>query len=117
MSGTCQPDNDDTQQSTYPIEENITAATVDSISAHTVIVTVTVESTTNEVSIFTVGGTLFYIMIAVGEGIIFGFIIIIVCILLGFSVSRKRKSQTFVTDTMLQTNNGMPKLCKIGYAA
>ena len=81
VSGICQPDNDNTEQSTDPIEENITATTVDSISAHTVIVTVTVESTTNEVSIFAVGG-----------GIIFGFIIIIVCILIGFSVRRKRKS-------------------------
>ena len=108
MSGTCQPDNDDTQQST--------AATVDSISAHTVIMAVTVESTINEVSLFAIGGTLFYATIGVGGGIIFSFTIIIVCILIGFSVKRKRKSQTFITDTTLDPHNGI-QIQGIGYAA
>ena len=100
MPGTFRPaaDNDGTQQST---EEYI--ATVDSVST---IVTTEIESTT-EVSIFAVGGTFFFTMISVGGGIIFGFIIIIVCILIGFSVRRKRKSQAFITDTTLQTNNGI----------
>ena len=116
MSGTCQPDNDNTQQSTDPIEENITATTVDSISAHTVIMAVTVESTTNEVSIFAVGGTLFYTAIGVSGVIIFSFTIIIACILIGFSVRRKRKSKTFITDTTLDPHNGI-QIQGTGYAA
>ena len=106
MPGTfCPPADDDDrhiQYSTDSIEENI--ATVDTVSTS---VMVTVESTT-EVSLFAVGGTFFYIMIGVGGGIIFSFITII-CILVGYSVRRKRKStsQTFITDTMLQTNNGI----------
>ena len=100
MPGTFQPaaDNDGTQQST---EEYI--ATADSVST---IVTAEIESTM-EVSIFAVGGTLFYIMIGVGGGIIFSFTIIIVCILISFSVRRKRKSQTSITDTTLDPHNGI----------
>ena len=93
MLGTFQPaaDNDTTQ------------ATFDSLSTS---VTATFESTT-EVSIFAVGGTFFYIMIGVGGGITFSFIIIIVCILIGFSVRRKRKSQTSITDTTLDPHNSI----------
>ena len=81
--------------------ENI--ATVDFVSTT---MTAEVESTT-EASFFAVGGTFFYIMIGVGGGIIFSFTIIIVCILIGFSVRRKRKSQTFITDTTLDPHNGI----------
>ena len=106
MPGTFWPatDNDAALQSTGSTitEENITAV-VDFVST-TVIVEV--ESTTG-VSIFAVGGTLFYIMIAVGGGIIFSFTIIIVCILIGFSVRRKRKSQTSITDTTLDPHNSI----------
>ena len=109
MPGTfCPPADDDDrriQYSTDSMKENI--ATVDTVSTSVI---ATVESTT-DVSIFAVGSTFFYIMIGVaffGGGIIFSFIIII-CILVGYSVRRKRKptSYTFITDTMLQTNNGI----------
>ena len=104
MPGTFRPPaDDDTQQSTDSTvtEENIHVATVDSVSTS---VTAEVKSTT-EVSIFVVGGTLFYTTIGVSGGIIFSFIA--VCILLGCSVTKKRKSQTFITDPKLQTNNGI----------
>ena len=97
------PADDDTQQSTGSTvtEENIHVATVDSVSTS---VTAEVKSTT-EVSIFVVGGTLFYTTIGVSGGIIFSFIA--VCILIGCSVRKKKKSQIFLTGTTLQTNNGI----------
>jgi hypothetical protein len=80
VPGTFQPDSD-TQQSTDPTGENIT--TVDSVSTT---VTDMVESTTK----VSVGSTLIYVLIGVSGGINFSFVI--VCILVGFSVRRKRKS-------------------------
>ena len=109
MPGTFRPPaDDDTQQSTVSTvtEENIHIARVDSVST-SVTVTAEVKSTT-KVSIFAVGGTLFYTTTGVSGGIIFSFIA--VCILIGCSVRKKRKSQLFITDTTLQTNNGIQKL-------
>ena len=97
MPGTFQPatDNHDTQRSSDSTEENV--AIDDSVS------TTTIESTT-EVSFFAVGGTLFYTAIGVGGGIFFSFTII-VCMLTGFLVKRKRKLQAFITDTTLDQCN------------
>ena len=103
MPGTFQPDND-TQQSTDPAEEDITVTTVDSVS--TIIITA-IESTTKD-SIFAIGGILFYIVIGVGGGIIIlTFSFIILCVLIHYSVRRKRKSHTFTTAATLQTHNGI----------
>ena len=65
------------------------------------------ESTTT-VSILVIGNTLFYILIGVGGGVIvliFSFIII--CVLIGFSIQRKRKSHTFTVAATLPPNNGI----------
>jgi hypothetical protein len=100
VPGTLQPIN--TQQSTDPTGENIT--TVDSVSTF---MAVMVESTI-EVSIFAIGGTLFYVLIGVGGGaivLIFNFIII--CVLIGFSIRRKRKSRTFTIAATLPPRNGI----------
>ena len=106
MPGTfCSPADDDvdTQHSTDSTEKNVATFCTVSIS---VTATSTLESTT-EVSSLAAGGTSFYIIFGVGGGII----IVIVCILIGFYVRRKRKStsKTFITDTMLQINNGTQK--------
>jgi hypothetical protein len=86
VPGTFQPDNDNTQLYTDHTGEDIT--TVDSVS--TTVTDIMVESIT-KLSVFVVGGTLFFILlIGVGGGIFFSFIV--VCILVGFSVRRKRKS-------------------------
>ena len=96
VPGTFQLNSDDTQQSTGPTDESVNIS-VNSVST-TVIVTVISVSTGGSV------GTLFYIlMIGVGGGMI---IIVCTCILIGFSVRRKRKSHTSITDATLQTNNG-----------
>ena len=104
VPGTFQPaaDDDSTQQSADSTEEYY-ITTVDSVSTT---VTGKLEPTT-EVSIFILGGTLFYTTIGVGGGIIFSFTIIIVCILIGFSVRRKRKSKTSLADTTLEPHNGI----------
>ena len=55
---------------------------------------------------FKVGSILFYIVIGAAGGviaIIFGFVI--VCVLIGFSVRRKRKSHTLATASTLQPHN------------
>jgi hypothetical protein len=99
VRGTFQPDSN-TQQSTDPIRENIT-------TVHSVSLTTAVESTI-EVSIFAVGGTLFYVLIGVGGGaivLIFNFIII--CVLIGFSIRRKRKSRTFTIAATQHPHNGI----------
>ena len=101
MPGAFQPDSD-TQQTTHPTRENIYFAST------TVTVALTVESTT-KISILGIGSTLFYILIGVGGGVIvllFSFIIII-CVLIGFSIQRKRKSHTFTIAATLPPNNGI----------
>ena len=109
MPGTFRPatDNDDTQHSSDSTEENI--ATVDTVST-SMTATSTVESTTEVLSL-AAGGTSFYRYIYIIIGVGGGIIIVIVCILIGFYVRRKRKStsKTFITDTMLQANNGTQK--------
>ena len=100
--GTFQPDGDNTQQSTDPTGENITI--VDSLSTTVADMT---ESTT-KVSILAIGSTLFYILIGIGGGVIvliFSFIII--CVLIGYSIQRKRKSHTFIIAATLPPNNGI----------
>ena len=55
---------------------------------------------------FKVGSVLFYVVVGVTGGIIvitFGFII--ACVLIGFSVRRKRKSHTLTTASTLQPHN------------
>ena len=64
----------------------------------------TTENYTTET--FKVGSVLFYVVVGVAGGIIvitFGFII--VCVLIGFSVRRKRKSHTLTTASTLQPHN------------
>ena len=64
-----------------------------------------VESTT-KASVFAIGGALFYTVIGVGGAIItliFGFMI--VCVLIGLSVQRKRKSHTLTIAATLLTHN------------
>ena len=59
-------------------------------------------------SVLGIGSTLFYILIGVGGGVIvliFSFIII--CVLIGFSIQRKRKSHTFTIAATLPPNNGI----------
>ena len=103
MPGTFQPDND-TQESTDPTEEDITITTVDSVSTTAI---TAIESTTKD-SIFAIGGTLYYTVIGVGGGIIvLTFSFIIVCILIRYSVQRKRKSHTFTKAVTLQAHNGV----------
>ena len=103
MPGTFRPDND-TQESTDPTEEDITVTTVDSES--TIIITA-IESTTKD-SIFAIGGILFYTVIGVGGGIIvLTFSFIILCLLIRYSVQKKRKSHIFTTAATLQTHNGI----------
>ena len=63
-----------------------------------------VESTTK----VSIGNTFFYILIGVGGGVvvlIFSFIII--CVLTGFSIQRKRKSHRFTIAATLPPNNGI----------
>ena len=103
VSGTIQPDGDNEQRSTDPTEENITTYTIDSVSTT---VADMMESTT-KVSILAVGGTLFYILIGVGGGIIVLIFSFIICVLTGFSIRRKRKSHTFTVAATLPTNNGI----------
>jgi hypothetical protein len=103
VPGTFQPDSD-TQESTGPTGENITVTAVDSVSTTAAVM---VESTI-EVSIFAIGGTLFYVLIGVGGGaivLIFNFIII--CVLIGFSIRRKRKSRTFTIAATLPPHDGI----------
>ena len=90
---------------------NITIERSDSITFSTNIhvttsaaVPTTDDSTTET---FKVGSVLFYIVVGVAGGIIvitFGFII--VCVLIGFSVRRKRNSHTLTTASTLQPHNG-----------
>ena len=96
---TFQPDGGNEQQSTDSTGENIT--TVDSVSTT---VGDMVESTTN-VPIFAVGSTPFYILIGIGGGVIVSFMII--CVLIGFSIQRKRKSHAFTIAATLPPNNGI----------
>ena len=99
--------NDGTQQSTDPIGENITTTVA-------VMVKSTMEVTG---SIFAVGGTLFYILIGISGGVIvliFSFIIIL-CVLIGFSIQRKRKSHTFTIAATLPPNNGILMQGRICY--
>ena len=59
-------------------------------------------------SIFAVGGTLFYTLIGVGGGVIvFIFSFIIMCVLVGSSIQRKRKSHTFTIAATQPPNNGI----------
>ena len=72
-----------------------------------------VESIT-KVSVFAIGGALFYTVIGVGGAIItliFGFMI--VCVLIGLSVQRKRKSHTLTIAATLLTTQGM--VCYINH--
>jgi hypothetical protein len=81
--GTFQPDSDNTQQSTDPIGGNITI--IESVS--TTVTDIVDPEPVTKVSIFAV---LVYTLIGVCGGMFFSFIV--VCVLVGFSVRRKRKS-------------------------
>ena len=66
----------------------------------------TMAESITKVSVFGIGGALFYTMIGVGGAIItliFGFMI--VCVLTGLSVQRKRKSHTLTVAATLLTHN------------
>ena len=92
-------------------ESNITTERSDSITfsinihvTTSAAVPATDDSTTET---FKVGSVLFYIVVGVAGGIIvitIGFII--VCVLIGFSVRRKRKSYTLTIASTLQPHNG-----------
>ena len=104
VPGTLQS-NDDTKQSD-PTGENIT--TIDSISTTVADNNNNMVESTTKVSILAIGSTLFYILIGIGGGVIvliFSFIII--CVLIGFSIQRKRKSHTFTMAATLPPNNGI----------
>jgi hypothetical protein len=112
VPGTFQPDSDNTQQSTDPTGENIT--TIDSVSTT---VAVSAKSTV-EVSIFAVGSTLFYVLIGAGGGVIvLTFSFTIICVLVVFSIQRKRiKLYTFTIAATQPPLNGIQvqgKMCYI----
>ena len=59
-------------------------------------------------AIVKVGSVLFYVVIGAAGGIILlTFSFIIVCVLIGFSVRRKRKPHTLTTASILQPHNGL----------
>ena len=90
--------DDTTDGSADPTETNVTTITL---------ILTTVESTT-QVPIFALGGALFYTVLGVAGGIIvLIFSFIIVCVLIGFSVRRKRKSHILTTASTLQPHNGI----------
>ena len=105
VSGTFQYDNDTTSMvpsvSSDPTGENITATTASVWS-----MTIMVSTVTTEISNFTVDGTL---LIGVGGGIIVLLTLsfIIVCVLICFSVQKKRKPHTFTIAARLPTHNGI----------
>ena len=93
-----QSDNDTNISSDHPLSTEINITTFVSVST-------TVESTTKD-SVFAIGGALFYTVIGVGGAIItliFGFMI--VCVLIGLSVQRKRKTRTLTIAATLLTHN------------
>ena len=68
----------------------------------------TASDSTTETFILEVGSVLFYVVVGVSGGIIiFTFSFIIVCVLIRYSVQKKRKSHTFTTATTLQAYNGI----------
>ena len=92
-----QPDNDTNISSDHSLTTEINITTFVSVST-------TVESIIKD-SVFAIGGALFYTMIGVGGAIItliFGFMI--VCVLIGLSVQRKRKSHTLTVSATLLTH-------------
>ena len=92
-----QPDDNLTEfNRSSALEINMT--TIASVSS-------TVEPTT-KVSILIVGSTPFYTVIG-GGIIVLAFSFIIVCVLICYSVQRKRKSHTFTTAATLQAHNGI----------
>ena len=93
-----QSGNNTNVSSDHPLPTEINMTTF--VSAST-----TAESTTKD-SVFAIGGALFYTVIGVGGAIItliFGFMI--VCVLIGLSVQRKRKSHTLTIAATLLTHN------------
>ena len=93
-----QSDNDTNVSSDHPLSTEINIATF--VSAST-----TAESTTKD-SVFAIGGALFYTVIGVGGAIItLIFSFMIVCVLIGLSVQRKRKSHTLTIAATLLTHN------------
>ena len=71
-------------------------------SVHSVLIS------TTEVPIFVVSDALLYMVIGVSGGIIIlAFSSIIVCVLIRYSVRRKRKSHTCTIAATLQAHNGM----------
>ena len=112
MSGTHhdQSDNDTNMSSDHPLPTEINISTVASVSA-------TAESIT-KVSVFAIGGALFYTVICVGGAIItliIGFMI--VCVLIGLSVQRKRKSHTLTITATLLTHNDIHTQGMVCYVA
>ena len=83
------------------------ATTTESNRTETNVPTMTPASTTEESTAkISIGGALFYTVIGVGGAIItliFGFMI--VCVLIGLSVQRKRKSHTLTIAATLLTHN------------
>ena len=93
-----QSDNDTKISSDHSLPTEINITTFLSVS--------TTAESTSKVSVFVIGGALFYTVIGVSGAIItliFGFMI--VCVLIGLSVQRKRKSHTLTIGATLLTHN------------
>ena len=96
-----QPDDD-------PTKSNVLSTDPTGINVSTVVPTVTIIDSTMKISVFAIGGTLFYTVIGVGGGIIvLTFSFITVCVLIRYSLRRKRKSHTFTTAATLQAHNAI----------
>ena len=83
------------------------ATTTESNRTETDVPTMTPVSTTEESTIkISIGGVLFYTVIGVGGAIItLIFSFMIVCVLIGLSVQKKRKSHTLTIAATLQAHN------------
>ena len=95
-----QSNNDTNVSSDHPLPTEINITTLVSMS--------TIVESTSKVSVFAIGGALFYTVIGVSGTIItliFGFMI--VCVLIGLSVQRMRKSHTRTIAATLLTHNNI----------